>query len=108
MRIEDTKTVLIGLFRQCDGNWEKMYKAIKCKEGVEQKNLNWAKKYSNFFVAITDKEYPEVLKYQTNPPMIITKQTADCLKDVGVGVIRVKECGADEDKNEEGDQDHKK
>lgn len=34
MRTENTKTILVGLFRQCDGNWEKMYKAIKCKERV--------------------------------------------------------------------------
>lgn len=70
------RDILIALYLKYDGDWDKIYSAIKDKK---TENLNTKKikqlrvKYeTNFnFITLLDEEYPEQLKHGYKPPFVI-------------------------------------
>lgn len=68
------KKIIYYFYKKYNGDFNKIYKAIKAHELPTQKELNTIEdKELNKYITIVDDDYPQVLKEQANPPFVIKK-----------------------------------
>lgn len=68
------KKTLIYFYKKYNGDFNKIYKAIKSHDTPTQKELNEiTNKELKNYITILDSDYPTVLKEQANPPFVIKK-----------------------------------
>lgn len=76
--------ILIYFYEKYEGDWDKIYKAIRRKEAV---NSEQAKKFLKGYkdkyeyVTIIDNDYPEEYKANYKPPIVIRKRKKNVKKD---------------------------
>lgn len=65
------RVLILALHLQYNGNWDKIYRAIKNKSEPHRKYLAKAKKVQYNYLTLLDKDYPQELKFQYKPPFVI-------------------------------------
>ncbi len=64
--------LLLYLSCKYDGDWHKLYQAIKVREGVRPDDVvDFAKKFTTPYVTIVDEDYPSILKECRQPPFVL-------------------------------------
>ena len=63
----NARQLLLQLNRDCGGNWDAMYRAIKDRRRVEDEEIA----FDHSFATVVDAEYPEKFKTASKPPFII-------------------------------------
>ncbi|NLJ32502.1 MAG: DNA-protecting protein DprA [Erysipelotrichaceae bacterium] len=64
--------VLFFFSQKYNGNYDKIYQAIKDKEPIKQSELEQSKRnFTGNFITILDDNYPEGFKYMYRPPLVL-------------------------------------
>ena len=85
---EEGRNILITLAKRYNNDFSKMVTAIKNKEHIGKEDLDetarWLKNTSLKAIAITDDNYPEILKNALEPPIVIFYKGSNLLtsKDI--------------------------
>ncbi len=77
------RELILYLCCKYDGDWQRLYSAIKAKEKVLSDDVeDFARKFTSPFVTIVDNDYPESLKSCYQPPFLLFyKGNLNLIKD---------------------------
>ena len=78
--MEETKrmrNILLGFAIKYNNDYAKIVQAIRAKEPLEESDLEKLKKIKGETITIVDKDYPDFLKMQDNPPLVLFLDVRD-------------------------------
>ncbi|MCB9499162.1 MAG: DNA-protecting protein DprA [Erysipelotrichaceae bacterium] len=66
------RELLLFLSHKYEGDWDKIYYAIRTKEKVQSDEVvDFAKSFKGNYITLTDENYPHFIKETTRPPFVL-------------------------------------